>query len=215
MKAFFEKYWWLILLFLVGIPLLVEFGITLVPWNGSDDGWLGFWGSYLGTIPSGLIAYFVAKAQIDAEKRNYRENHLRDMLIIDYREMYTKITIFEKAVNVLINPQRADINTVKLQDKVNEVKKNMFAIDDVNNIINILPKFDKEAKLKCLFYQIKESFGKVKSITDAEIIRMRDKEYDDDEKQLEKRVQEECANFDKNYYDLKKFLENGIDEFSK
>lgn len=58
-------------------PLLVEY-IVSVP-SGKGD-WLSFWGSYLGIIPSGLIAYFIAKYQIDkdreAEQKEKRSEHL-------------------------------------------------------------------------------------------------------------------------------------------
>ncbi|MFT9411992.1 hypothetical protein [Liquorilactobacillus hordei] len=215
MKTFLKRYWWLIVLFLVVIPLLVEGGISLIPWNGSDDGWLGFWGSYLGIIPSGLIAYFVAKTQIDAEKKNYRENHFKDMLIINYREMHTKITIFEKAANVFINPEMGNINTIKLRRKVKEVRKNIVAIDEVGNIIDILPKFDKKAELFILFKEIKFSSEDVKQITNEQINKIHDKKYDDDEEQLEQSIKKKCTKFDKEYYNFKQFLKKGIDEFSK
>lgn len=54
----------MILLICIVTPLLVEYWIPIP--SGKGD-WLGFWGSYLGVIPSGLIAYFVAKYQIDRE----------------------------------------------------------------------------------------------------------------------------------------------------
>lgn len=53
----------LMFLFVVA-PIMVEY-IWSIP-SGKGD-WLSFWGSYLGIIPSGLIAYFVAKYQIDKE----------------------------------------------------------------------------------------------------------------------------------------------------
>ena len=67
----------LVLLFLVFVflPLFVQmhFGLpyqlatSLTQGNHSD--WLQFWGSYLGVIPAGLIAYAVARYQIESDKR--------------------------------------------------------------------------------------------------------------------------------------------------
>lgn len=63
MKRKWFAYMLLIILFVVA-PIIVEY-IWSIP-SGKGD-WLSFWGSYLGIIPSGLIAYFVAKYQIDRE----------------------------------------------------------------------------------------------------------------------------------------------------
>lgn len=69
MNVIFKKYWWLILLFLIVIPLLVEGGISYIPWNGSDDGWLGFWGGYLGAIISIVGIYWSVNQQINFENK--------------------------------------------------------------------------------------------------------------------------------------------------
>lgn len=60
--------------------ILVEIGITKIPGNGSDDGWLGFWGSYLGIIPSGLIAYGVARYQIVKDQQAKRKESIMSSL---------------------------------------------------------------------------------------------------------------------------------------
>lgn len=48
-------------------PILVQY----THWPKGSDGngdWLGFWGSYLGMIPSGLIVYMVASYQIKSQR---------------------------------------------------------------------------------------------------------------------------------------------------
>lgn len=66
-----------ILLICIVTPLLVEYWIPIPSGNGD---WLSFWGSYLGIIPSGLIAYFVAKYQIDREHEKAKKEKDRDCL---------------------------------------------------------------------------------------------------------------------------------------
>lgn len=67
----------LILATFVIVPVLVEY-VWDIP-SGKGD-WLSFWGSYLGIIPSGLIAYFVAKYQIDKEHKFMIEEKNREYL---------------------------------------------------------------------------------------------------------------------------------------
>ncbi|WP_273948112.1 hypothetical protein [Leuconostoc mesenteroides] len=79
-----KKWFWLLMVVLgivifVGGPLFVQYthwpqGIT-----GHGD-WLSFWGSYLGIIPSGLIAYAVAWYQIDHEKSVEQKRQLENGL---------------------------------------------------------------------------------------------------------------------------------------
>lgn len=63
---------WLISFFVV-VPFafqVVSIVINLVK-NGQFEAsgdWLGFWGGYLGIIPSGLIAFYVSKSQILSER---------------------------------------------------------------------------------------------------------------------------------------------------
>lgn len=56
----------------VGGPLLVQYG-HFIPGSRGNGDWLSFWGSYLGIIPSGLIAYAVARVQIDKQRENDSE----------------------------------------------------------------------------------------------------------------------------------------------
>ncbi|MGX7051427.1 chloride channel protein [Leuconostoc palmae] len=75
-------FWFLIVLgvivFVVG-PLFVQYNHWSLGYRGSGD-WLGFWGSYLGVVPSGLIAYLVAKYQIDNNKTLEEKQKLENSL---------------------------------------------------------------------------------------------------------------------------------------
>ncbi|MGL5899822.1 MAG: hypothetical protein ACRCZW_09225, partial [Lactobacillaceae bacterium] len=63
----------------VGGPLFVQYTYWPQGTTGHGD-WLGFWGSYLGIIPSGLIAYAVAWYQIDHEKSVEQKRQLENGL---------------------------------------------------------------------------------------------------------------------------------------
>lgn len=60
---------------ILGLFIVVPAGIQLsqeyVGDNPPHGDWLGFWGSYFGIIPSGLIAYAVAKYQIEKDRETY------------------------------------------------------------------------------------------------------------------------------------------------
>lgn len=58
-------------LVLVGGPIVLGCFVR----TGSANDWLGFWGSILGTIPAGLIAYWVVKFQLYAEQKNSTEGN--------------------------------------------------------------------------------------------------------------------------------------------
>lgn len=75
-------FWLLIILgviIFVGGPVFVQYNHWPKGSNGNGD-WLSFWGSYLGVIPSGLIAYSVAKYQIDDNKRSEEKNNFDNSL---------------------------------------------------------------------------------------------------------------------------------------
>lgn len=59
------------LTFIILIPLVMAVLMQTIFSSfggGTDDGWLGFWGGYIGSIFSGLIAYGVARYQILKER---------------------------------------------------------------------------------------------------------------------------------------------------
>lgn len=94
-----NKNWFWFLIFLgavvfVGGPLFVQYNHWSLGYRGSGD-WLGFWGSYLGVVPSGLIAYLVAKYQIDnnktLEETKKFENSLPYAHIQYYQESYSGV----------------------------------------------------------------------------------------------------------------------------
>lgn len=63
---------WALLVTLVIIPFFIQ---LLINWDtmnkGSDDGWLGFWGGYLGSI-IGVVGTLIAiQIQLSNEKKRF------------------------------------------------------------------------------------------------------------------------------------------------
>lgn len=171
MKLILKKYYWVlvILIFFVAFPLAVELGITYMPGNGSNDGWLGFWGSYLGSIPSGLIAYIVAKKQIDAEKNNYRKNHLEDMLLNDLRAIYLKLINLSKLAEISkFSDNDMDlIGKRDLNNIVNEAKKYKTISVEVVDLVNNIPNYFKKEEIKRLSKKLSNSIEIICNVSDT------------------------------------------------
>lgn len=78
-----KKWFWLSIVIgvivFVGGPLFIQYNHWPRGSNGNGD-WLSFWGSYLGIIPSGLIAYYVASYQINQQVSKDREKQMDALL---------------------------------------------------------------------------------------------------------------------------------------
>ncbi len=65
---------WALIITLIIIPLVIQ---GVINWdtmnNGSDDGWLGFWGGYLGSIIGVVGALIVIQIQLSNEKERFEE----------------------------------------------------------------------------------------------------------------------------------------------
>ena len=81
MKKIIKQYWWVFLLGLLAIiiiPVILQWMMISVLNNtsgGSDDGWLGFWGGYLGaviTVPTTVfVAIWSIRKQIQESKNQF------------------------------------------------------------------------------------------------------------------------------------------------
>lgn len=81
-----KKWFWLLMVVLgavifVGGPLFVQYTHWPQGTTGHGD-WLSFWGSYLGIIPSGLIAVFVASYQIKSAQSQIDKSRKEDLIIM-------------------------------------------------------------------------------------------------------------------------------------
>lgn len=86
---FLKKYWWAIPVVVLA-PLIINWFI-LCPaffcFVGKDTDWLGFWGAYIGTILSSVVAFYVLYKQLE---QNHAENRYNRELQISIMEYQTK-----------------------------------------------------------------------------------------------------------------------------
>lgn len=53
------------------VPIIINLSISFISWgSGSNDGWLGFWGGYLGALISVLGIYFQVSKSIEESEKN-------------------------------------------------------------------------------------------------------------------------------------------------
>ncbi|ARN64098.1 hypothetical protein BMS97_01585 [Leuconostoc mesenteroides subsp. mesenteroides] len=78
-------FWFLIVLgavVFVGGPLFVQYNHWPQGTKGHGD-WLSFWGSYLGVVPSGIIAALVAGTQIKESNKQNHENAMQSLKVMN------------------------------------------------------------------------------------------------------------------------------------
>lgn len=71
----------LAIIFFIFIPFILQISLCIFSWgifsSGSNDGWLGFWGGYLGSTLAIGFAYFNTKYQLNESKQNDFENAVK------------------------------------------------------------------------------------------------------------------------------------------
>lgn len=84
-----KKYWWVALLVIIA-PILINHLIlkpAFFKFVGKDTDWLSFWGAYIGTILSSVIAFYVLHKQL---QQNHEENEANRKLQINFLEYQQK-----------------------------------------------------------------------------------------------------------------------------
>ncbi|MBO1123633.1 hypothetical protein FQS88_17440 [Enterococcus casseliflavus] len=126
-KSFYEQYKkeiWIVSFAAIGficvilIPLVVQ---GLIDWDtthkGSDDGWLGFWGGYLGAIIGVAGALIAIQIQLSYEKKRFKdENTARDSELANEkaaRKAEQVDNTFFNLLNLFISQQNFLIPQVK------------------------------------------------------------------------------------------------------
>lgn len=156
---------WLINLFLlillaIGVFVLLRFPFCLVQYMekdnidtvpGSADGWLSFFGSYVGgtggAIVAGFIAYYVARIQIK-EQAKLEDKRQREFLVLEVRiEKYQELISNIWNINHILGRMRILISThvVSPDEKErrqfeSEVYENLRKLSDESNRIRVLLK---------------------------------------------------------------------------
>ncbi|EGP5483126.1 putative phage abortive infection protein [Enterococcus faecium] len=116
------------------IPLVVQ---VLIDWDtahkGSDDGWLGFWGGYLGAIIGVAGALIAIQIQLSYEKKRFKdENTARDNELANEKAARKSEQVdntFFNLLNLFISQQNHLISEVKTEHDIfhlmlEEIKSN-------------------------------------------------------------------------------------------
>lgn len=148
MKKFWEFVKWVLIVLLAVSAFLVPFLIQLhwsYPYKlalevtpGNHSSWLGFWGSYLGVLPSGVIAAAVAGYQIKAaNKQSYQSRQqeliiMRNSKLIDY--CYEMKGAVSKSIVVLDSRIQLEAR-INLEDQcLARYRYEYFVSEDIANI---------------------------------------------------------------------------------
>lgn len=87
-KSFLKKYWWAFFVLIIA-PVLINY-LILKPaffnFVGKDTDWLGFWGAYIGTILSSVIAFYVLYKQLEQNHNENENNRLLQISVLEYQQ---------------------------------------------------------------------------------------------------------------------------------
>ena len=140
---FLKRYWWVILTVVLA-PLIINW-LILCPaffgFVGEDTDWLGFWGAYIGTILSSVIAFYVLHKQLEQNHAENRNNRELQISILEYQTKNQWLT--------------------ELKIKLAEYYKS-FSFNDINAIAYRILTKETNASI-----QIKETRTSLKQIIDS------------------------------------------------
>ena len=147
-----------LLISIILIPLIIQilFGIFNIvseirSWSfrfPDSSNWIGFWGSYLGVIPSGLIAFWVARYQINQDRILSDKRQTQDKLEFRKREILTEsksIFLEFKKMNPIYK-EVEDVSIIKITDATDHTQVSNFLSYFTDNYFKILN--DNMEKLK-------------------------------------------------------------------
>lgn len=98
--TFIKKYWWLLLLIFV-TPMVMNIIMIqpiLFPIAGNDSSWLGFWGSYTGSILSSSIAIYILYKQQNQNHKENEDNRKLQLSVIEYNHELEKLRDLRSAL---------------------------------------------------------------------------------------------------------------------
>lgn len=171
-----KKWFWFLVVVLgvvifVGGPLFVQYTHWPQGTTGHGD-WLGFWGSYLGIIPSGLIAFIVSKNETNKQYRNDLKKQ------IDFEDFQRILSINQELAKLVSQIEELSKNAsyVKLPgihpliQPVYDYAGNYTNLEQVHvmrkhvdNLKQNIPMINKHDQIKSYIDQIDENFQKMVS----------------------------------------------------
>lgn len=145
-ENFFKKYWWAILIVIIA-PVLINY-LILKPaffnFVGKDTDWLGFWGAYIGTILSSVIAFYVLHKQLEQNQKENKSNRELQIDILKYQqksqwltELKVKLAEYYKAFSFNDVNAIGDnilVKSIRLSEQIKDARTSLKLIMDNFNI---------------------------------------------------------------------------------
>lgn len=145
-ENFFKKYWWAILIVIIA-PILINY-LILKPaffnFVGKDTDWLGFWGAYIGTILSSVIAFYVLHKQLEQNQKENKSNRELQIDILKYQqksqwltELKVKLAEYYKAFSFNDVNAIGDnilVKSIRLSEQIKDARTSLKLIMDNFNI---------------------------------------------------------------------------------
>lgn len=149
-KNLVHKQWLLILILVLVIPIPYSINFLLgdIGGNGTNDGWLGFWGGYLGSIIAILGVYLQVNSEIRNTKEQIKIESQRYLLERDLQyKSYTaqlhvfvgKQTVNKVGIMTIDKDQDLKNNKLleKLTDKRTEEANKKLNVSEYMEVVNI------------------------------------------------------------------------------
>lgn len=161
-----------ILAFTVG-PMLVQYNHWSLGYRGSGD-WLSFWGSYLGIIPSGIIASLVASNQIKESNKQSEKNRLQEIdRISQSKIMENWYEVRQSLITIKLLTKELDTETYNTHDQFvaymlsengqvfehNNYQEIRIQFNSICRIISIINIDSDEKKLNELLNSLQKDFS--------------------------------------------------------
>ncbi|MGF1944510.1 putative phage abortive infection protein [Enterococcus casseliflavus] len=142
---------WALIITLIIIPLVIQ---GVINWdtmnNGSDDGWLGFWGGYLGSIIGVVGALIVIQIQLSNEKERFEEE--TETRNLEFEEE-KKVRKSEQVDNTFFNLLNLFISQQNMLVSEYSVEQNIF--EDMLTRIWLGSEYQYIQETKKIFYSRK------------------------------------------------------------
>lgn len=140
MKDLLKKYWWLLIAIVV-TPVIVNY-VLLIPAFGPVVGdnvhWLAFWGSYLTSLVSAMIAFLILFIQ---RRDNHNENKHNRQLQINVLKYQQEMQWLNEKREILID-FALSLSKDDLIELSNKIAANQDILSDIKNLLANLVKND-------------------------------------------------------------------------
>ena len=124
MKNTLKKYWW-VLVIIVTAPIVINYVVLLPaigPIVGDTTDWLSFWGGYLSTIVSAIIAFVILLVQRDGDKEENEKDRGLRIKVLEYQQQMQWLNDLRKVIKENLFAYDIDITV----DVMNMIYKNPF-----------------------------------------------------------------------------------------